>query len=212
MLFIQYAFKCFLSQQARRGVRLTLLNYIFMSETKKASSVGLLSKYVKKAKLVITSVVDDSSEENSTAKLELEEPVTTTGSQVTAETGTPIGVTNATICYINGSIAAVEDGTDTESDLAQFMKHVREEDGKLVYEGPLKFDVSRPKFAFRNGVASVLSPAKLWLVSVAFNKRGIALRRERITSIAAEVQKLMGGPAAAPAAATKPATEPKVVQ
>lgn len=131
-----------------------------MSDEKKKSILG---KFLKLTSLVVVAIEDDSSENTTIHKLILGEPVSCTGSNVT-DSGAPLTINNVKEVYVAGE------------DFDTFMEDVEEDGDVLRYKGKLKLDVSKPKGKVgRDGKAIITKPAKAWLVSVAFNKRGGSL-------------------------------------
>lgn len=168
-----------------------------MDATKKA----LLGRFLKTTRLVIESIEDDSGENSKIAKITLAEPVSTAGSQFT-DTGAVVRIDNAVVAFVAGDVANPEPGSDLEALLNGCTETA---DGKLVYEGPLKMDVNKPRVSFRNGAAQVTNPSKLWITSVAFNRRGAGLRAQSQAALSDVMKQLFGQGSLAPNAPAKTA-------
>lgn len=120
---------------------------------------GPLAKLVKKTRLVLLSVDDDSSKNTDVIRVELKEKLRVKGSN-------PLPNGKDMIHSEDFLFVAAED-------VPLFMANVKEEDdGTIVYEGPLKLDVSKPKGGIVNGQWVWRTQPKLWLVSTLFSRRG----------------------------------------
>lgn len=175
----------------------------------------IMQKFVKTTQIEIApnGLEDDSSERTSTCKVTLVNPISTVGSGTTEE-GHPIKIENATTARVNGNLKNVLEGTETESDLAKLLAgcklEKRGDKEVLVYKGTeLKWDVSRPKFRYVNGVAQPSQPPRLWVVSIAFDRLAGNLRADRLNANREALKNYYNG--GVPAGANAPAG-PQVVQ
>lgn len=151
-------------------------------ETIVSKGMELLEKYQPKVTLVIKGVVDDSSvgpdgEEGTPMKiLTLEEQITATGSIPTAK-GVPPTIKSLTVHCAGDDLAVLAAG-------------LSEKDGKLVYNGTLKLDVSRPKFGRRNGQIVPVAPSRIWLTSTSFARKGRQLSQDNRQKVQSQVDSL----------------------
>lgn len=151
-------------------------------ETIVAKGMELLEKYQPKISFGIKGVQDDSSvgpdgEEGTPLKiLTLDEQMTATGSIPTAKGVLPTIKSNQIYC--------------AGDDLQLLAVGLKEKDGKLHYEGPLKLDVSRPKFGRRNGQIVPIAPSRIWLTSVSFARKGRQLSQDNRQKVQSQVDSL----------------------
>jgi hypothetical protein len=142
-----------------------------------------LSKFIKQTEIIISSVEEDNSETSKIFKLTLAQPVRAEGSNVTPD-GQKMVIPDAKEVFVH------------ESDHDAFMADCEEGEGDtLVYRGSLKLDVSKPNGRTVNGAFVVTKPAKAWLTSVAFSKRGGTLRTDRQNNLNQAIKQIFGGAA-----------------
>jgi hypothetical protein len=139
-----------------------------------------LKKFIKKTDLVISAVEDDSSENTQILKLTLAEKVPSIKGSNPTDQGQDMVLREVETVYIAG-----------DDDIEAFKKDadLDEASGIISYKGPMKLDVSKPNGRFVNNVFVITKPAKAWLTSVGFNKRGAGLRSDRQSGLSAAVAK-----------------------
>lgn len=153
-----------------------------LDQTIVAKGMELLEKYQPRTSLTISSVTDDSSvgpdgEEGTPLKiLHLTEQFTGQGSIPAANGNLPMIKSDKIYC--------------AGDDLQLLAVGIKEKDGKVVYEGILKVDVSRPKYGRRNGVVTIIAPARLWLTSTSFARKGRQLSADNRRAIQSKTDEL----------------------
>lgn len=154
-----------------------------MDKTKFAAVAG---KFVKTTLLKILHMEDDSSENTKLVKVTFAEKITAIGSNVT-DAGAEMKYSQDH-AWLQGNI----DGTEVDSDFNKLVEGLEEKNGVLEYKGPLKMDVSKPKSRIVNGVPTVTTPPKLWIVSVNFSRRGRGLREEQAKGLSTVLKDFFG--------------------
>lgn len=150
-----------------------------------------LKALVQKKKLVIISVDerqivvpnDEGSTDTITGyALTLAEPVTNLKS-------TTLTLGKAVVLPSTTEVNVIGDDVD------KFLEDCIKDGDKVVYEGAMKLDVSRPKFRRNNstGKTELVVGPRAFLVSVPFNIRGTQLRNQRTASVAEEMAKYLDG-------------------
>lgn len=124
-----------------------------------------LNKFIKATELGVTSVEDESSENNEVKLLHLTTDITVTGS-LTAPDGSPMRVKDRKV-YV---------GADN---IEEFMQDCELKDNILYYKGPMHLDVSKPGGREVNGKFQITKPSKIWLVKVKFSRFGGSSRQKR---------------------------------
>lgn len=171
----------------------------------------LLSRFSKQTELIITLIEDDSSGDGTDGNgtqvkiLHLESAVQAVGSIPTSE-GQEMKVQGKKV-YV------------AQDDIDRCLEKCEEKDGLLVYKGDMHLDVSKPSGRTVNGQFQVTKPAKIWLTSTKFSRRGNQLRTAQGQNLSSVVNKMFGGgkvfdlasETATAAGADAPKAEPEVV-
>jgi len=137
-----------------------------------------LKKFIKSTGLVIDVIEDDSSADTEVKILLLAEPVNAVGSNPTPE-GKEMRVTGRKV-YV------------AAEDVDKMLDGLTEQDGKLVYNGPMHLDVSKPKIRTVNGQPQVTAAAKIWLTATKFSRRGVALQQQRTNDLTTMLNSFFG--------------------
>lgn len=139
-----------------------------------------LLRFSKPTTFVIDRIEDDSSERTEVKIFHLTEAVSATGSIPTSE-GHDMKALSTKV-YV----------AQTDIDVA--LENISEKDGKLVYEGLMHLDVSKPGGRVDgNGDFVVTKPAKIWLTSTKFSRGGASLRTDRLTSLNSIINDMFKG-------------------
>ena len=141
-----------------------------------------LLKYSKSTELAIKLIEDDSSGGDSGTEvkiLHLTKEINAVGSIPTAD-GTEMKVKGSKINVAADNIDAMLEG-------------LTEQDGILIYKGPMHLDVSKPNGRMVNGQFVVTKPAKIWLTATKFSRGGAALRTNQTNNLNSLVSKMFGG-------------------
>lgn len=145
----------------------------------------LLSRFSKQTELVVKLIEDDSSGDGTDGNgtqvkiLHLEKPVQAVGSIPTGD-GTEMKVQGTKV-----NVA--------QDDIDRFFEGCEEKDGVLVYKGDMHLDVSKPSGRTVNGQFTVTKPAKIWLTSTKFSRRGNQLRQGQQQNLSSVVSKMFQG-------------------
>lgn len=153
-----------------------------------------LKKFMRQTKLRIVSIEDDSSTNTKLLKVTLAEPLAKVVSSNVTDTGAPIFATN------------VKELTVAEDDIEKFYEGCEDDGDTLVYSGNMKLDVSRPNGRMVNGNFVITKPAKAWLVSVAFNRRGATMQQDKASALSSALKALFGDGGQSAAAVGAPAS------
>lgn len=137
-----------------------------------------LKKFTKSTGLVISVIEDDSSADTEVKILLLAEPVNAVGSNPTPD-GKEMRVTGSKV-YV------------AAEDVEKMLDGLTEQDGKLVYNGPMHLDVSKPKIRTVNGQAQITAAAKIWLTATKFSRRGAALQTQQRNDLGTIVNNFFG--------------------
>lgn len=137
-----------------------------------------LQKFIKSTGLVIDVIEDDSSADTEVKILFLANPVNAVGSNPTPE-GKEMRVTGSKV-YV------------AAEDIDKMLEGLTEKDGKLVYNGSMHLDVSKPKVRTVNGQAQVTAAAKIWLTATKFNRRGAALQTKQRNDLSSVINSFFG--------------------
>lgn len=138
-----------------------------------------LQRFIKSTGLVISVIEDDSSADTEVKILFLAEPVNAVGSNPTPE-GKEMRVSGSKV-YV------------AAEDIDKMLEGLTEKDGKLVYNGSMHLDVSKPKIRNVNGVPTVTAAAKIWLTSTKFSRRGAALQQQQRNDLSNVINKFFAG-------------------
>lgn len=157
-------------------------------QTKKLlHGLELLNSLEPKVEMEITKVDDDSSsagpdgEEGVTLKiLTLKQPLVAEGSIPNDKGKLP------TIRDIKVYVAG-----DDVNQLALGLS--RTADGSLKYEGTLKLDVSKPKYQMVRGRAVLTAPARIWLTSESFRRKGRRMAADNRAKVQTSIKQLYEG-------------------
>ena len=139
----------------------------------------LLSRFSKSTELAITIIEDESSDNTQVKVLHLQKPVIAVGS-IPTPSGAEMKVQGAKV-YV------------AADDIDKFLDDVTEQDGLLVYKGPMHLDVSKPSGREVNGQYTVTKPAKIWLTSTKFSRSGGQLRQKQQNNFSSLVDKMFAG-------------------
>lgn len=139
----------------------------------------LLKKFSKSTELVIKLIEDDSSDNTQVKILHLVNEVSAVGSIPTPEGGE---------MKVKGAKVYV-----AQDDIDKLFESVEEQDGVLLYNGPMHLDVSKPNGRTVNGAFVVTKPTKIWLTSTKFSRRGGELRQTQTTNLSTVINKMFTG-------------------
>lgn len=146
-----------------------------------------LKAFIKKTNLIIAEVIDDSSEGTEIFKLVLAQPTGKVVGSNPTDQGQEMVLNQQTNVWVAGE------------DIEHFMNDTEKQgDGTLIYDGPMKLDVSKPNGRYVNNQFVMTKPPRLWLTKVAFNKRGRDLRSQRQTGLSQAVAQYFTSQGAAP--------------
>lgn len=145
-----------------------------------ALSKASLAKFIKQTNLRIIDIVDESTPDTEVYRLNLAEPITAIGSNVT-DKGAEMRLNNVTSLMVAGE------------DYVAFTEQAEEVGDEIHYTGKMKVDVSRPKGRQnRDGSFTITRAPQAWLTAVAFNKKGGDLQRAAKVSLSDAVAQLFG--------------------
>lgn len=137
-----------------------------------------LKKFIKSTGLVINGIEDDSSADTEVKILLLAEPVNAVGSNPTGD-GKEMRVSGSKV-YV------------AAEDVEKMLDGLSEQDGKLVYNGPMHLDVSKPKIRNVNGTPTITAAAKIWLTATKFSRRGAALQTQQRNDLGTMINNFFG--------------------
>lgn len=154
-------------------------------QTKKVlAGMELLSKLEPKIEFLIKNVADDSSapgpdgEEGTVVKiLHLAQPVTAEGS-IPNDKGKFPAIRDNKIYVAGDDVTALALGLTENTD------------GTLSYKGSLKYDVSRPKYSVVRGRTVLTAPARIWLTSVSFRRKGRQLAADNRQKVRTSIDEI----------------------
>jgi hypothetical protein len=144
----------------------------------------LLARFGKSTELAIKLIEDDSSGDGTDGGtqvkiLHLVQPVNAVGSIPTPD-GTEMKASGAKV-YV------------AQDDIDKMLENVDEKDGILIYKGDMHLDVSKPGGRTVNGQFVITKPAKIWLTSVKFSRRGGQLRTSQTNNLGDMINKMFSG-------------------
>lgn len=144
----------------------------------------LLARFAKSTELAIKLIEDDSSGDGTDGGtqvkiLHLVQPVNAVGSIPTPD-GSPMKATNSLV-YV------------AQDDIDKMLENVEEKDGILVYKGDMHLDVSKPGGRMVQGQFVITKPAKIWLTSIKFSRRGGQLRTSQTNNLGDMINKMFSG-------------------
>lgn len=139
----------------------------------------LLKRFSKSTELIIKLIEDDSSDNTQVKILHLVQDVNAVGSIPTPEGGE---------MKVKGAKVYV-----AADDIEKLLGGCVEKDGVLIYNGPMHLDVSKPQGRNVNGAFTITRPAKIWVTSTKFSRRGGELRQKQTTNLSDMVNKMFAG-------------------
>lgn len=139
-----------------------------------------LMKFAKLVSFTILSVEDDSSDTSEVKILTLSEPVNATSSTTAGD--------QATVMSLRSNQVYV-----ARENIDELLKGCVEKDGKIVYEGDMHLDVSKPSGRIIQGQYQVTKPSRIWLTKTKFSRLGNSSRQQQQTSFNSMITNMFGG-------------------
>lgn len=127
-----------------------------------------LLSLAKKVTLVIAGIEDDNSVDREGNKIE--NKILHLQGKVRASSALPAGEMGLPIVIEDNKVRL------NVRDIEEFLKDAKKEGDVIIYDGPLKLDVAKPKLD-TNG--NVRTPARIWLTSVTFDKLRVQSRNDQ---------------------------------
>ena len=91
-------------------------------------------------------------------------------------------------------------------DIDAMLENMTDKDGVLIYKGPMHLDVSKPNGREQNGQFVITKPAKIWLTTTKFSRRGGQLRSKQTENLNSVVNRLFAAGKTLDLSAELPAT------